>query len=320
MTKWCFFLLFIVSFGCNKLLHAQKFDLSSSYQDVSSNNYFRINYQNDLFVFTDRNYTQGTSYEWVSPRLQKNPINFLFFKPNGADLKYGIALEHVGYTPNKIELTEIQFGDRPFASAVMIRSFMHATNKINRFSSSLSLGILGPWALGEEVQTTIHRAIGDRIPIGWKNQISNHPIINYEFAFEQQLFRRKDIFSLTVNPSAQIGTLFTNASVGLTSMVGKVNSLYSSSASKNEFQIYLFAQPKINLIGYDATLEGGIFGDKSVYKINDKELERITFQFNFGGVLQFKKWYFKYSRTWLTKEFAQGENSGWGGLYLGRTF
>ncbi|MFT7052349.1 MAG: lipid A 3-O-deacylase [Psychroserpens sp.] len=100
----------------------QKIDNLVSFRDIDSPRYFRFNYDNDCFAASDENYTHGYSLEFVSPFFEMNPINTILIKPDGFNLRYGLAIEHIGFTPNKYDLPEIQFGDRPFAAAIMLRS------------------------------------------------------------------------------------------------------------------------------------------------------------------------------------------------------
>ena len=87
--------------------------------------------------------------------------------------------------------------------------------------------------------------------------------------------------------------------------------------NKNKFQLYAYTQPLVNVIGYDATLQGGLFNHKSVYTLNDSEIERFTLQNNFGLVLQYHALYLEYSRTILTREFSYGSSFKWGGIRIG---
>lgn len=89
---------------------AQKIDNLVSFRDINSANYFRFNYDNDYFAASDKNYTQGYSFELVSPFFESNPINHLLYKPKDEEIRYGLAVEHLGYTPNHYEDPDIQFG------------------------------------------------------------------------------------------------------------------------------------------------------------------------------------------------------------------
>ena len=80
----------------------QKIDNMASFRDIKSTNYFRFHYDNDYFTSTDKEYTQGYNFELTSPRLSKNPINQLFISPKNSEFKYGLSLEHIGFTADNI--------------------------------------------------------------------------------------------------------------------------------------------------------------------------------------------------------------------------
>jgi hypothetical protein len=301
------------------LSFGQRIDNLSSFRDVPSTQYLRFNYDNDLFVGTDQNYTQGFSLEYVSPFLKKNPINYLFFKPKNTETRYGLAIEHNSFTPDRYFVPEIQLGDRPFSAALMLKSFVISTDtiKASRFTSSFIIGMIGQAALGEEIQIGIHKVTDSETPLGWPNQIQNDVVLNYGFGYEKQLVRFRDFFSIQANANGKLGTLFTNGSVGINATIGILNSPFSSIKSKNNFNFYVFAQPLINIIGYDATLQGGVFDRKSPYSISSVDIERFTGQFNYGIVLRIKTFYLEYSGALITREFKTGGSAKWGGVKIG---
>jgi len=301
------------------IMLGQKIDNMASLRDIKSPNYFRFHYDNDYFTSTDKEYTQGYNFELTSPRLAKNPVNYLFLKPKTSEFKYGISLEHIGFTANNIASDQIQFDDRPFAAAIMIKSFAIATDTVSktRIASSLNIGIIGPGAFGGDMQKGIHEATGNTIPKGWYNQIKNDVVLNYELTYEKQLLRFHNFFTLQTTATARFGTLFTNASVGLNATIGLINSPFTSVKNKNKFQLYLYTQPLANVIGHDATLQGGLFNRESIYTIKNSDIERFTLQNNYGIVLQYKWLYLEYSRTILTREFSYGSSHKWGGIRMG---
>lgn len=303
------------------ILVSQKIDNLVSFRDIKSDSYFRFSYENDFFSATDRDYTQGYSLEFVSTKLEKNPINHLFFNLKNSSYKYGLSIEHIGFTPSDYVSKEIQFGDRPFASAIMLKSFNIAEHsaKKRRISQTFSLGIIGPGAFGKEMQVEIHKATGNKVPGGWDNQIQNDLVLNYRIGYEQQLLSHTNVFALQINSSLQLGTLFTNASLGFNTQVGIINSPFTLINSKKKFQLYVYAQPNINVIGYDATLQGGVFNRESIYTIKANSVERFTAQFNYGIILKTKTLYFEYSKSFITKEFDLGNSAKWGGFKIGFT-
>ncbi|MGB7395109.1 MAG: lipid A deacylase LpxR family protein, partial [Pricia sp.] len=218
---------------------AQKIDHTASFRDISSDSYFRFNYDNDFFAASDKDYTQGYNLELVASALEKNPLNILFLEPGGSFSKYGLSIEHLGFTPRQYQLPEIQLGDRPFVAAIMLKSFLVATDTIkkSRVTSSFSLGIIGPGAFGKEMQTGIHKLTGNKIPLGWRNQIKNDVVLNYRLVYEKNLWSYNDLFSLNPVAHVQLGTLFTHISTGISSSLGLINSPFT--ADKKGFRAYL---------------------------------------------------------------------------------
>lgn len=301
---------------------SQKIDHTASYRDLKGNRYFRFNYDNDYFASSDRNYTQGYNFELVSPAMGKNPLNTLFFKPANSEKRYGISLEHIGFTPDNIKSGDIQSDDRPFAAAFMLKSFAIATDTIHkaRVVSSFSIGLIGPGAFGKEMQVAIHQATGNTIPKGWKNQIKNDIVLQYGLDYEKQLVRYRNLLSLQANTSVRLGTLFTNASVGLNGVFGIINSPFEPLKRKNKFLVYAYAHPKVTVVGYDATFQGGLFNHKSPYTIASSDMERFTAQLGYGFVLQTRSLYFEYAREAITREFSYGPSAKWGGIRVGFKF
>ncbi|RMB62873.1 lipid A deacylase LpxR family protein [Dokdonia sinensis] len=313
--------LCVVLFLVQQLMTAQKIDNLISYRDIKSNNYFRFNYDNDYFAASDENYTQGYSFELVAPYFKTNPANYLFYKPQNAEMRYGLAVEHIGFTPDDYQLPEIQEGDRPFAVAIFLKSFIVATDteKRSRFTSSISIGLMGPAAFGKEMQTGIHKATGNKIPSGWRNQIKNDVVLNYEVGYEKQLARYRDLFSLQASANVKVGTLFTNASIGMNSTVGIINNGFSTITNRNGFKLYAYAQPTVSVVGYDATLQGGLINRDSPYTIASSDVTRVTGQFHYGIVLKTRTLYFEYARSVSTKEITTGSSYKWGGIKIGFT-
>lgn len=302
------------------ILFSQKIDHLASFRDINSDSYFRFNYDNDYFAATDENYTQGYNFELVLPGLEKNPLNHLFIIPKETNTKYGLAIEHIGYTPNHYERAEIQVGDRPFAAAFMLKSFVVATDTIqkSRLTSALSLGLIGPGAFGKEMQVGIHKATGNKEPLGWQNQIKNDVVLNYQVSYEKRLLKYNDWLSLQVTSSLQLGTLFTNLSVGFNTTLGIINSPFST--TKKDFRLYLYAQPTVKAVGYDATLQGGLFNRENPYTIPNSDIERFTAQLDYGLILQTHTLYFEFSRSLITREITTLGSAAWGGMKVGFTF
>ena len=254
----------------------------------------------------------------VSNSLRKNPLNFLLLRRDDKYTKYGIAVDHFGFTPTSIRSSEILQGDRPFAGNLSLKSFnvVYDAERNNIYTSSITLGVIGSRAGGEWMQTTIHEAIGDQLPIGWQFQIANDVIINYEVAVEKRLYTYYDSFLFNVSAGANAGTLSNKVHGGFNFRLGKLKPEIINEKTKG-LQFYIFCESLVNAIGYDATMQGGVFNRSSPYTIAAKDIKRLTFQQNFGVVLNFRKIYLEYFQSLLTPEFRGEKMHRWGGIKIG---
>jgi lipid A 3-O-deacylase len=305
------------------LLSAQAMDNTVSYRNIPGNKYFRINYENDFFTASDRDYTQGILIEKVHPGLKRFPLMHILWHPAQSDIKYGLAIEHNAYTPNEIDKYAIQYGDRPYAGVLLFKTFLIASDfdKRQRISVSFSTGLIGPGAGGEQMQRTIHHWIKYTQPEGWHNQIRNDLVLNYQINIEKEIIQYRNHFSLSAFGSGRIGTLSDKLSAGFTAAAGNFRSCFKAPAlASRHFQWYVYDQLTGNAVGYDATLQGGLLNQSSVYTIANADLERLTLQNKFGIVLIFHSLYLEYYRTGITEEFRTGIYHRTGGLQIGFGF
>ncbi len=308
---------------------AQVIDNNASFRIVNANHYIRIHYENDYFSGTDEYYTQGVNVEFVAPALKKNPLNKLLLLPKAGIHQFGIALDHAAYTPTSIAFNSILYGDRPFAAYAMAKSFASSSNAAKRLrtTSVLSIGMMGKVAGAFEIQRAIHRWIGDTDPKGWQYQMKNDLIINYEAAIEKNIFHT-DFLLVNGFTALRAGTLSDKFSLGTVLMAGKFNNAINTAFAgkeatdeKQRFTFHFYAQPMLNVVGYDATLQGGLlFNRNSPYTLSSKEIERVTFQGNAGLVFNIGSYYVEYYQSVLTKEFETGHRHNWGGVRIGLLF
>lgn len=305
----------------NSLIHAQRIDYVSTFRQLPSNEYLRIYYDNDFFTKTDYYYTQGITFVYANPVLRKNPVNRILIKPGNADIEYGISFNLFGYTPTSIKSDLILIGDRPFDANLAFNSFLAGSDTVRsqKLSTSLLLGVMGPAALGREIQTTIHRWTGNDIPKGWQHQIRNDVIMSYEVNFEKKIAGDGNHFLLNATGRLRAGTLYNNLSSGINWMIGWFDDPYSNQRTR-KLSLYFFSQTRANLIGYDATMQGGLFNRKSPYTIASSEIRRLTFQADAGIVINTGHLNFCYSQSYLTREFDMGQYHRWGGLSMGIGF
>jgi len=304
---------------CPVITIAQAIDNTLSFKNINSNSYFRINYENDFFSATDKDYTQGIHMEMVAPWIKRFPLSKLLVHPKFSYVRYGMGLEHDAYTPSSYSVTNILYGDRPFTACLFLKTFLIAIDPAHkqRFSSSLSTGVIGQAAGGMEMQTAIHKWLDDVKPVGWPNQIHNDAIINYQADYEKQIVSLGHFFSMDMDGMARAGTLSDKAAIGTTIMFGYLDDPFSLVTDRaNNFRIYAYEHAEGNAVAYDATLEGGVFNHTSPYTISPKDVTPFVFQNRFGFVVVYRRIYLEYFQTLLSHEFTTGDFHVWGGVQI----
>lgn len=300
--------------------YSQRISNTALYRTISSQQYFRVHYENDYFSTTDLYYTQGINLEYVHPVIRKFFLSRLLIKSSVKETKFGIALEHEGFTPTSISHSEILYGDRPFAACFFLKTFSIVNDVVRRqrISSALSVGAIGPVTGGKEIQQTIHRWIKDTQPMGWDNQIQNDIILNYQLDYERELFFIQNYFSLWGKAGARLGTLNMKLDAGAILMMGYFDDVFTNFRKQTrKVQVYLYAEPLLNIVGYDATLQGGVFNTTNPYTLSSTDINRLVFQGNAGLVFRINAVQLEYFQTYLSKEFETGRSHIWGGVRVG---
>ncbi len=298
---------------------AQRTDISSTFRTINSNAYFRFHYDNDYFANSDKYYSQGITLDYVHPSIKRFPFTKLLWKPFTTNPQYGVSINLFGYTPTSTASDAILYGDRPFNANLSLKTLLIQTDSMQHqhISTSFSMGVMGPAALGKEIHSGIHRLLKNEPPLGWQHQIQNDIIINYQIQYEKQVLSLGNYFLLNAVAEARLGTLNNKLSGGMNFMAGKFIKRFLPVTNKKRVEFYLYGQSKFNFIGYDASLQGGIFNRKNLYTISAGDISRVTVQTDAGMILNLKKFYLSYSRSFLSKEFRTGKSHRWGGISVG---
>lgn len=157
-------------------------------------------FENDLFSETDQNYTNGVRASWVSPNVddyledERLPVwvreitpYLPLFDPSddpAVQRNVVISLGQQIYTPEDIERTTVDPNDRPYAAWLYGGIAYHSRTRNKMNTAELNLGIIGPWALGEEAQDFIHDVRGFDKFNGWDNQLHNEP--GFQLVYEHK--------------------------------------------------------------------------------------------------------------------------------------
>lgn len=161
--------------------------------------------------------------------------------------------------------------DRPFAGylyAGATLNFLYKDESNLKFGAQI--GVVGPAALGKEVQDYVHDHFGFYHPSGWEYQINNEAELNLSAEYNK-LITRGSWIDLSFSSYANLGNGFSGLGVGPLVRLGAFNQLFNSvstqsSAIKNqtttplhEHELFFYYKPMFNYVAYDATIQGGLF-------------------------------------------------------------
>jgi hypothetical protein len=138
-----------------------------------------LDVENDAVAGTDRFYTSGLDLNYVSPTTTvpdwlARAGHVLW---GGGTQRYSIGLSQVLFTPTQTQINPPPPHDRPYAGELTGNFALIQDTADYRSDLEIDLGVVGPGALGEEVQNGFHHLIGDTPNLGWGHQIHNEPLL-----------------------------------------------------------------------------------------------------------------------------------------------
>ncbi len=228
---------------------------------------FGFQSDNDSFLGqgSDRYYTNGL-YIFYRQALDVKNSTKLANKVLGLEIGQKMYNPISGYVPNA------GFVDRPFAAYLYAGANLNLLYK-NESNVKLSAqtGMIGPAALGKQVQNIIHDTFGFYNLNGWQYQIRNNFQLNLSAEYNR-LMARASWIDLSASAYANIGTGFNGAGIGPLVRIGDFNQLFNSVSTQSistrnsstplhSRELFLYYKPQFNYVAYDATVEGGLFQD-----------------------------------------------------------
>ena len=262
---------------------------------LSREKFLEIDFDNDIFDNTDQFYTNGIRIGIILPVLKQIPLSKLMIPYPGRAINfYGISLVQNLYTPSTTKTGGILYGDRPYAAYLYFSMFKITNDAEKNFrqTSEVVLGVIGPSSMGDVVQKTFHESVPtNNEPLGWEYQIKNDVVLNWHILVEKGLVNHRG-YDLTGTGEGWLGSLYTNMAAGFRFRTGLLNPYFvnlgqgkvivNKESGLHNTQLYFFVKSKGQLIGYDATLQGGLFNRASVYIVGNKAVNRIVLNSSAG--------------------------------------
>ncbi|HKB55951.1 MAG TPA: lipid A deacylase LpxR family protein [Lacunisphaera sp.] len=304
------------------------------WRDLFRTSAFSIVSENDkYFAGTDRHYTNGLKLSFLgetrvdeSPALLQKIVEFVPTLNNETarrqTYKVGVSLGHNTYTPGDTDTTAPIPDDRPYAGWLYGALTFQAQSDDARLLRvvELSLGIVGPSALGRQVQNNFHHLINVARANGWTNQLHDEPglILSWERryrvgrialpipGFESDFIARGGV---------SLGNIRTNVAAGFAVRVGwrlppdfgadLIRPAGGGLVSAHRFSAYFFGSGETRAVARDIFLDGNTWRDSlSVAK------RPVVADLNLGLVLRMpltgarlKGLQLTYTQNYRTKEF-----------------
>lgn len=234
-------------------------------------------FENDTTLRTDRYYTNGVQIAFQSAPRPESPESRLaawlapWVLPEGEG-SYGVSLAQSFYTPDDTDSERPPRDDRPYAGWLRGSAALFATGGDQLGMLELSLGVIGPSALGSETQDFVHDALGVARANGWDHQIGNVPAGQLSLERRMRITRPVgEAFEWGIVPAGglSLGNVQTSLTAGVLLRFGRGldvdfgpprmrPSLGAGIAyeSPRRFSWYGFAGIEGRAVAYDQTLDG----------------------------------------------------------------
>jgi len=301
-------------------------------------NYMSLNFENDVFYREDNGYSNGVALKWgyydVGYLDQNNLPRWIAYLAENSylntlpDRQYDIHYTFGQFlqTANDLSTSSLIEDDAPYVGLLAWQVSALAANEYIADELNLTLGLVGPAAKAEYVQTHLHDWISATEPEGWDNQIDNE----FVFKIQAQRLWRNYTFQLPITEmdfitgvNAGVGNLGSDINVGMGLRWGQ--SLAANFASSSPFIVqklnglkaspygwYAFANLSAGYVFNDIFIDGNTFH-------NSHHVELINWQAGMaiGAQVNLYNWNFLYSMIYTTDQYEdQSDEVRWGNITI----
>lgn len=298
-------------------------------------------FENDLFVGSDNDYTNGIKYSIITPDLSptaprrktaKIPMVVLDFvrslplirnSAEETDHKLELAIGQNMYTPRDTSRFDLIRDDRPYAGYLYVSSAFHRRSDLGQLQSQMDtlevqLGMVGPSSLAEDAQKFVHRVRGFQRPNGWDHQLKDEPGVN--LIFERKWLLHPDFagplgVDAILHAGAALGNVMTYVNTGIevrggwnvprsfgVSLIRPAGSTWNNDHSG--LSLYLFGAVNAKAVALDIFLDGNNFRDSHSVK-----KEPLIADSSAGVTLSYEKLTVSLAQNFRTREFRQQQKS-----------
>jgi len=129
---------------------------------------------------TDKFYTNGLHLGYVSgtdgvPDAMQRVARALW--SGGGQFRFAASLNQQIFTPSDTDVPYLPPGDEPYAGLLYGTMSLYRDTPDSRSMIGMSLGLVGPAALGQQLQNGFHLLINQNKAQGWHTQLDNEPLL-----------------------------------------------------------------------------------------------------------------------------------------------
>ncbi|NNM57450.1 lipid A deacylase LpxR family protein [Acidocella sp.] len=130
---------------------------------------------------TDELYTSGIHLGYVTPTGALPDFLSQFGTQifGGGTQRLELSLDQVIFTPTNTQLYTPNPRDMPYSGHLSLSASLIQDTTGTRSVAGMSVGVVGPDALGQSVQNGFHELIGDTPNRGWRYQLHNEPTLDF---------------------------------------------------------------------------------------------------------------------------------------------
>ena len=252
---------------------------------------FSVILENDsLFFDSDKHYTQGLRIAYLGPDVKagsgwNEPFDLLggllpvFQAGEKRSRRYALSFGQSFFTPSVIAADPPDPRDRPYAGWLYLGAdLLQDTNQRMLEHLELQLGVVGPAALGKQVQRQWHEIIDGTEPLGWDSQLENEPGIVLSYERKWRLRLGGDGYTgidLIPELGGSLGNVFTYGEAGVMLRFGRNlladygparirpalsgTDYFNLDYLKGDFGIYGFAGAQGRAVARNIFLDGNTF-------------------------------------------------------------
>lgn len=304
-------------------------DIVQHLSHIKKRHFITLNSENDLYGGgTDRNYTNGARITYFNlgakpPAIFNTLADFVpTFSVNRTTSIY-YTLGHNLYTPKVITMAVQDPNDRPWAAFLYASAGLVSVTNNHVDELEATLGVVGPAALGRQVQTFVHKNISNSpLPRGWGNQLDNEPgvMLGWQRRWPGRFGAKAMGFRGAVEPhlGVTLGNIYTYANAGLSLRVSPYDGRFQDDPIRvrpampgtgafivpdNSFSWHLFGGIETRGVARNIFLDGNTFTDS--YRVDKFPFVADA---SAGIAFTYGRARLSYALVYRTKEFVKQDN------------